>query len=186
MSEGGGGEGKRYWPPLRVGDRHIDLSHLEPRRTACEIEGRDEPLLIQARFSNHCFTVSFEDGVHDPSHLIMDHNQRRAFDEQRYELSGHLPGVIDNLPSCKVYQARDKNRGRQNFVYSHSIVSLADADYSVFFSIKKIGGNAHLDLFVESAYPLAKTQAGKRTGAIRFRVLVTKVFRGQRVDFAPR
>lgn len=186
MSGGRGSEEKRYWPPLTIGGKLIDLTHLEPKRVTCAINGRDDPLLIHARFSNHCFTVSFEDGLHDETHLIMDHHQRRAFDEQRYQLSSHLPGIIENLPGSKVYQARDKNRGRQNFVFSHSIVSLTDTDYSVFFSINKRGGDAHLDLLVESAYPLSKAQAGKRTGAIRFRVLATKVFRGQRVDFAPR
>lgn len=186
MSDDGGGEKQRYWPPLRIADRDIDLAHLEPRRTKCAIEGRDDPLLIQVRFSNHCFTVGFEDGVHDPSHLIMDHTQRRAFDEERYLLSSKLPEIVDSFPSCKVYQARDKNRGKQNFVYSCSIAGLTGMDYSVFFSLKKTGGETHLDLFVESAYPLAKAQAGKRTGAIRFLVLATKVFRGQRVDFAPR
>lgn len=185
----GGGredEEKRYWQPLTIAEKLIDLTHLEPKRVTCAIDGREDPLLMHARFSNHCFTVSFKDGLHQASHLIMDHKQRRAFDEQRYELSRHLPGIIDDLPNFKVYQARDKNRGSQNFVFSHSIVSLTGTDYSVFFSIKKRGGDAHLDLFVESAYPLNRAQSVKRSGAIRFRVLATKVFKGERVDFAPR
>lgn len=186
MRDGLPEEKRRYWPPLKIGEKDIDLTHLEPRRIKCALEGRDDPLQIQVRFSNHCFTVRFLDDVHDVAHLVMDHNQRRAFDEERYLLSANLPEIVDSLPDCKVYQARDKNRGKQNFVYSSSIVGLAGVDYSVFFSISKTAGDTQLGLFVESAYPLAKNQAGKRTGAIRFRVLATKVFRGQRVDFAPR
>ena len=63
-------------------------------------------------------------------------------------------------------------------------------EYLTFFSLKKAHREHahHLELFVESAYPAGVGAASvrKRPNAIRFSILVLKVYKGEPVSFAAR
>ena len=174
---------KPYWPLLRIFGDVIDLSHLEPFTLTCATGARDEALQINVRFSNHCFTEEFDESRHAGDLVVMDHKRKRAFDRFRYDLSKNLPDAIQLLPEVRVHQTFEQ----RNYVYAASITGLEGRIYEVYFTLRKAGGGVDLHLFVESAYAVEyASPRANRPNAIRFKVLAGKVFKGQRVRFAPR
>ena len=173
-----------YWPPLIIGGLTVDLAHLEPFALACAVDGRDNALVINVRFSNHCFTEAFVDGVHSAETIVMDHKTKRAFSQVRYACSRSLPAALARLPSGKVHQTAEQ----RNYVYATTIESDHGELYEIYFTLKKAGGElGDLNLFVESAYPVdVATARPKRPRAIRFKVLALKIFRNEAVRFAAR
>jgi hypothetical protein len=97
----------------------LDLAHLEPRELVFFVRNLNCALAIDVKFTNHCFTVDFKDGVHDPRHLIWDHKRRRTFDPERHELSRMLPDLVDALPNAAVYLTPTD----RNYVYLANMVA---------------------------------------------------------------
>ncbi len=56
----------------------LDLAHLEPRTLAPFVRTIGRELTIDVRFSKHCFTVAFDDNLHDRADLIWDHRRPPA------------------------------------------------------------------------------------------------------------
>lgn len=173
-----------YWPQIAILGKVLDLAHLDPRVLECPMEGRETPLRIQVKYSNHCFTETFVDSEHDPALQIMDHKTKRAFCSIRYEHSQRLPAMVSALPGAKVHQTSEL----RNYVYATAIESSDGALYEMYFTLKKTKGEgADLGLSVESAYPVkTATPQLARPSAIRFKVLAKRVFEGQPIRFSPR
>jgi hypothetical protein len=141
------------WKEFRHGGSTYDLSHLRPFTSSFERAATDEhaaeSFSLNISFSHHCFTRGLPaDGRTDDPSLRFDvDGDRRIFDERRWRLSKHLPGIISSLAVRKCRQT-----GHSNFL----TVALLDEDgtrieYDVFFRVWK-PGRGRLNLYVESAY----------------------------------
>jgi hypothetical protein len=164
-----------------IGGVPLDLDHLEPRTLAFHVEKVGRVLAIDVRFSNHTFTVAFEEGVHDPAYRIMDHNRPRAYDPERHALSHGLPAMIEALPGAAVHLTRSD----RNYVYFAATTTAAGQHYPMFFGLRRSPSNgAHqLRLTVESAYPVVDRRAVlEGSTKVSFPVLCAKVYRGERVQ----
>lgn len=178
-----------YWPELSINGDEVCFAHLEPFSFSCPaLAGKKpDPLVINVKFSNHVFTEKFETGKHDDALKVMDHKAPRAFSQERYALSHNLPEMLRALPEIKVFQTAT----RRNYMTFRKIVEVEneEADYELFFMMKKKKQKgSHLELFVESAYPVLKAEQKKqnRQNKVRFLVLADKVFRGAKLSFASR
>lgn len=156
----------------------LDLAHLEPRTLILSSQKLSRELQIKIRFSNHCFTCKFKDGLHAASQLIMDHKQRRAYDAERHHLSFRLPGIVDNLPSAAVHLTPTD----RNYVYIANIAMEDGRQYPMYFNLRRASQKHSADLlmFVESAYPVAdRRQVLAGTTKISFPILCAKIYRGE-------
>lgn len=158
------------------------LQHLTPTGLAVCTQARPKGVNIHVSFSKHCFTESFEDGIHAPSLLVMDGRQQRAFDQLRYDLSKGLPDMLSQLPEAKVFGTPEKN-----FFQLSQRIDDKNGEYRMFFRVKKSGVPEGYDLsmFVESAYSPDPKKAlpTHKMQKVRFKVLVDKTFRGESVHF---
>ena len=158
------------------------LQHLTPTGLVVCTKERPEGVNLHVSFSKHCFTESFDGGVHARSLLVMDRGKQRAFDELRYDLSKGLPDMIAQLPDTKVFQTPEENF----FQLSHRIDG-QDGEYRMFFRVKKSGVPEGYDLrmFVESAYSPDphKVLPTYKMQKVRFKLLVDKTLKGQSVRF---
>ena len=153
-----------------------EVEHLAPMEFEMEIEER--PVRVGVRFSNHCFTEKWDEAIHAGQSIIFDAgNKPRVFCPLRFQLSLGLPDLIRGLPNGHVYQTPEANYVK---------VTTADGEeYRMFFNIKKgghHGDGCHVTLFVESAYaPNGDGLAVEKMTKVRFRVLVSKTLRGEKV-----
>jgi hypothetical protein len=180
----------RYRQPLVIKGQAIPLQHLDPHILQCPITEPQlpNPLLINVRYSDHCFSEKFDPATHTPDLLLPrqpNSKDLRAFDQIRHALSLSLPGLVGDLPTRRVNFTSEP----RNYVYavslSHPDPAYGQVPYGVFFQLKRAGAGAiHLDLTVVSAYSAGDTTIGirKRPDHIRFLVLAAKTYRGQPVQ----
>ncbi len=175
-----------YWDAFHLHGAEIEFQHLDPFVFSCDVpDGDIKTLLVNTRFSNHCFTEAFDEARHEPDLVMADHKNRRAFSRIRYDLSKNLPEIVRRLPDLKVHQTPEK----RNYMYFSAVAELPDQEYRLFFHLKRADKSAkqHLELFVESAYPaMGGALKRKRPGTIRFALLALKTYRGEPVRFAAR
>lgn len=146
-------------------------------------DSKPDGVRIDVVFSNHCFSEAFDPAAHPGAVVeVWDGRMRRVFDQVRYDLSIALPGIVQSLPTSPVYRTPEAN-----FVRITAPASGAPGvDYRMYFRLKKEGGSGHdLKLRVESAYSPTPGQAlaPSTMTKVRFRVLVDKTFRGERISF---
>lgn len=140
-----------YWKPFRLNGKDFDLSHLHPRSMfftqAVKGDNPERVYEVSVIFSMHCFT-EFPSGTRlDPSFAYSDNRETRHFNLRRYELSFHLPRIIEDLMQCRCFHT-----GRDNF-FTFKLIDEngAQVDYEIFFSVSKSERGA-LNLYVQSAY----------------------------------
>lgn len=171
-----------YFPSLTVDGRSLSLVHLEPFVLRMNTQTRPGGVNIDVRFSNHCFSETFDAARHGSNAVdVMDGRRRRVFSPLRYELSRTLPLIVQGLPFAHVYQTPEAN-----FLRISNRADGGEGDYRMFFRVKRgMDRGAELRLFVESAYSphpgvgLATAYMSK----VRFVVLVDKVLRGETPRF---
>lgn len=167
---------------LAVDGEAVDFTHLEPFTFTCVTEGRPDGAVISVSFSNHCFTESFVPEAHEGRPTMRDDRGReRAFCPVRYGLSLRLPELVRALPAGQVFQTPEANYVR---------VQLDDGlEYRMYFNIRRAppGSDHHLRMFVESAYPPdGRALATRRMQKVRFKLVVDKLLKNQKLRFAPR
>ena len=171
-----------YFPTLLVSGVRVDFAHLEPFKFSVPTAARPNGARIEVRFSNHCFSESYDTAKHVSSVDVWDGHRRRVFDEARYALSLGLRGIIEALPMSSVFQTPEAN-----FVWILAPESNGLAEYRIYFNVKRDSGPgaADLRLFVESAYAPDPTTALKasRMTRVRFALLIDKVVRGEKLRF---
>jgi hypothetical protein len=165
----------------------VSIGHLAPFAFPCPCDPIGRDLVIQAAFSNHCYTEKFNPSVHSREQIVLYEGGRsrpRVFCQIRHELSFQLPDLLRALPGRKVHQTPEQ----RNYVYVVPL-PVGDQTYDIFFMLQRMahGDGADLRLTVESAYPKGRPLVlPKRPHGIRFGVLAHKVFMRQPVRFAPR
>lgn len=172
---------KSFFPPLVVGGQPIDLTHLEPFQFVMNTAARPGGAIVDVRFSNHCFSDTYDAKRHPEPVDVWDRGQRRAFDRERYDLSLGLRPVIEALPAASVFYTPESN-------FVRIVPPGEEAEYRIYFNVKRGGGPvaADVSLFIESAYRpdgrkhvLRPAQMTK----VKFALLVDKTVRGERLSF---
>lgn len=175
-----------YWPEIFIKGSALDLRHLSPFTFECSTPADAKPdfLTVNVRYSNHVFSEEFDAAVHAEDTVIWDHKRKRAFCQERYDLSFELPKLLEGLSSSKVHQTAS----RRNYLFFRALSKLAGREYQIYFTLKKQKSNrGDVDLYVESAYASDEpAQMRKRPNSIRFSMLALKVYRGQPVKFSAR
>jgi hypothetical protein len=166
-----------YFLPLVVDGQGVAFDHLEPFQFGMASQVRPDGVVIDVRFSNHCFSETFDAARHaEPVVDVWDGPRRRVFCPVRYGQSVALPDLVRALPTAHVFQTPETN-----------FVRIAGGDYRMFFRVKRaaVGENHHLKLFVESAYSPEAGQAlaPAHMSKVRFAVLVDKTLRGEKLKF---
>lgn len=171
-----------YFPSLVVDGAPVTFAHLEPLQVPMTTLARPQGLIIEARFSNHCFSERFDPAAHPHPVDVWDRGSRRVFCPVRYELSKAFPAIVAALPTAHVYQTPETNFVR--ITVRHDGV---EGEYRMFFRLKRVApGAAHqLELFVESAYAPGQNQGlpARRMTKVRFALLVDKTLRGEKLRF---
>lgn len=165
---------------LKVEEVELDFSHLEPLELICVTESRPGGARISVRFSNHCFSEAHDAEKHAGQVVIADGGKQRAFCPVRYKLSLGLPDLVKALPESHVYLTPEANFVR---------VQIAEeGEYRMYFNIRKAGADGFdLRMYVESAYrPDEDVLATHRMQKVRFKVLVDKLLKNEKVKFKPR
>jgi hypothetical protein len=175
-------------PPLRkaafelvVDGKRLDFGHLEPFEFPCATAERPQGAIIGVRFSNHCFTETYDPQKHEGRPIHMDGNRQRAFCPVRFSLSVQLPELVRALPEGHVFMTPETNYVR---------VELDDGiEYRMFFNMRRAAnGDGHdIRMYVESAYrPDAGALSTSRMQKVRFKVAVDKLLRNEKLRFKPR
>lgn len=162
------------WKPhVRKDGTVRSLSHVHPFRFDMRCEtGRGQltrDVAVHVGFACHVFTCKLEDAGPCPE-LYSDDRETRAFDQERYEWSKLLRGIVTGLEQRKCYFV-----GRENFVSFQLGGTPAGYEYRVFFSVRRRDA-INVELIVQSAYlgRIGEPPTGLITKPIRFRVIVTK------------
>ena len=164
----------------------LDLSHLAPFRFTADSAKAGKPLVIFARFSNHCYSEAFDPGSHDPNGAaIMDGRKRRVFSPLRHRLSFLLPELIKCLsaPGIRVHETA----ARRNWMYAVTVdIPEAGTRYQIFFDLRRAPAERRqsqdLEMMVESAYPADPERARPNIlGRVGFLLLAGSVYTGQKV-----
>lgn len=175
---------KPFFPTLLIDGAPVNFDHLEPFQFVMETQTRPKGAVIDVRFSNHCFSESYDAALHpDPVVDVWDRGQRRVFNQARYDLSFGLRAILEGLPNAQVYHTPEAN-----FVRIVAPDGNGPDEYRVYFNAKRGGGRGDCDvsLFVESAYaPDFGKQVLKpaQMTKVRFALLVDKTIRGEKLRF---
>jgi hypothetical protein len=179
--------GTPYHPPLRIRDRVYDMSHLDPFQFTALSAKVPRPLCINARFTNHCFSVTFDPAWHAANEpVIMDGRRRRVFCPERYALSYRLPALIRGLaaPDARVHQTA----ARRNWMFAAiAEIPVAGTRYQIFFELRRSPPERRrlqdLELVVESAYP-ADPERGTPNilGRVSFLLLAGSLYLGKPIS----
>jgi hypothetical protein len=165
-----------YWSELIVEGKAIDLFHLEPFEFTVMPLGLEGDATISVRFTDHCFTETFDQMRHTATVRSNQASSRelRAFSAERYELSKRLPDILRAMNGRKIASTREGNLVN---------VTLQDGRrYPVFFTMQKVG-TRRVKLFVVSAYVWERQSPPATTGTMKFNLAVAKVLRGERLRF---
>lgn len=171
-----------YFMPLFVGGASVGFAHLEPFQLSMTTQARPEGLVLDVRFSNHCFSEAYDPALHQSSVDVWDRGVRRVFCPVRYQFSKALPNIVQGLPQAHVFMTPESN-----YVRISTRNDGGTGEYRMFFNVKRAAmGQGHdIKLFVESAYAPEPNQAlspGQMT-RVRFAVLIDKTIKGERVKF---
>jgi len=167
-----------YWPELIISGDIKSLSHLEPFEFQCLPRDYAEAVTISVRFNDHCFTTGFDVVKHDPLDILpeiwVSRTEKRVFCAERYTLSFFLPELIKAFGSKRIASTRNGNLVR--------IEAPDGAFYAIFFTLRK-QSSGRINLYVVSAYALAKGKTVADTGEMKFDIALAKVLRGEKPKF---
>ncbi|WP_233265768.1 heat-shock protein [Grimontia hollisae] len=139
----------QQWNAFEKNGQIFDLSHLDARQIVFNHPKRDEHYVLYFTFSNHCFTRSIKvDEMPSEVDVYPYPKDRRVFSEARYNLSFHLPHIIETLPEQFCYHGGYSR-------YCSCKITQEDGSeiyYQVVYRVWK--EKAKMRLHVESAYPL--------------------------------
>lgn len=155
-----------------------DLSHLEPfvfPLTVSYIDYR-----VRVTFGCHVFTEKLRP-EHTPDLRYTYKGEDRAFDVGRYNLSKHLPGLIQSQNTHSVYHSRNEG---SFFILKGVGTSPGNAPYAVFFRSSRYNeGDADVLVKVVSAYE--KPKMTKFAQPVRFTNLVEALAKGTKPPLGP-
>lgn len=103
---------------------------------------------VNVRYSLHCFTHELKADEQLVEDLFIRHDgECRVFDFDRWNLSLHLPGIIERLMHEKCFHT-----GYRNFLTVKLLNHKSVVKYEIYFEVSRASHKGHLNLFVQSAY----------------------------------
>jgi len=173
------------WDGDRIDAARIEVPHLAPHVMTFDIgaAGKPDAVRVLVRYSCHCWSSGWDDGLPSAEFRIMDGNRERAFDRARFDASLQLPALIGALPEIQVYVTRsERNYG----CYRAARLDGTREAYTAYFTVRprkgRFDGVRHaLLLQVESAYQRVQPEnGGSRTG---LRAAIAAARRGKVVRY---
>lgn len=179
---------KLYFDPVIGAGTTYDLGHLEPFKLPVDSQKVGKTLIVDVRFSNHCFTNAYDIALQLPDFPILYDagGRERSFCMLRYELSMSLPALIQGMPNPKV--SVWETAERRNWAYSVAMpVEGSPVPYHVFFELKRAQKDARalqdLSMVVESAYPEDPLKGPPNLlGKMSFSLLCGKIYCGEKAS----
>lgn len=162
----------QQWKEFSRNDQTFDLSHLDARKIQFKHPEREEQYTIFFTISNHAFTRSVGEDEQVPLDEIYPYpKDRRVFDDVRYNLSRHLPQIIETLPEQFCYHGGHSR---------YCSCKLKDEDgneinYQVVYRVWKKSGK--MRFHIESAYP--RPDGIGRVKKVSFWVICHNLLRGK-------
>jgi hypothetical protein len=154
-----------------LGGADYPLDHLRGLRvTVPQKDPLQAPATLQVIFSNHVYTVKWDDNVHTPEHRIELNGEVRAFCPVRYGCSIGLEAHINYHVAGKAYEGRDSRGAMNRFFYA-----VADGiPYPIYFGLDAADRIRGVDgvLRIISAYQNPNLLARNRYQSIKFARLV--------------
>jgi hypothetical protein len=179
-----------HWKPFTFRGQVYDLGHLHPRTCHYEQPAKGDKqariYTVDVIFSLHCFTRALLDTEEaDPAMLYADDRETRLFDFQRYDLSKHLPAIIETLDRRKCFHT-----GHDNFFS----LALIDRDgntieYDIFFTASRSSRKRGVvNLYIQSAYMRdeAHSNRPRMKSPIGFHVILFNVLNNRPLKPAPK
>ena len=147
------------------------LGHLQSfRLTVPQRDPLEAPAILQVTFSNHVYSVKWDDDVHTAEHRLVGEREERAFCPVRYGCSIGLPAHLAYHIGGKAYEGRDSKGAMNRFFY-------AEADgipYPIYFALGRADRIPGVDgvMHIISAYQNPQLKARCRFQAMKFARLV--------------
>jgi len=168
---------------VTVGDEVWQFDHLEAFAMRVPLErspGKPIDIEIVVLFSNHCFSRGLSPGeVVDDALTVMDGNEKRVLDKERYALSRqYLPRLILELPTRHILVADPTRPNFVTFELPPVAVGAEPVRYAVFFEVKKDSvRRRRMLLRVQSAYILDKpSKRLLKADKMRFQVILKRAY----------
>lgn len=164
----------QQWKGFNVAAKEYNFNHLNTCKHIFTHPERNESYTLYFTFSHHVFTRSIKETENVEPALIYPYpSDERAFDEVRFELSKHLPKIVETLPeqfcyhggysrycSCKISQRNGPE------IY-----------YQVVYRVWKERGK--MRFHIESAYPLQESLG--KVKKVNFWVICHNLLRGKKL-----
>lgn len=162
------------WKRFNIGAKNYSFEHLNSCKHLFTHPKRNEYYTLYFTFSHHVFTRSIKENEKVDFEQVYPYpSDERVFDLARFELSKHLPRIVETLPeqfcyhggysrycSCKIFQEDG------SLIY-----------YQVVYRVWKERGK--MRFHIESAYPL-QNNLGKAK-KVNFWVICHNLLRGKKL-----
>jgi len=150
------------------------LSHLNPFAVPVTPKVEGAPTFaMRVSFGLHTFSKEW-DASYPTHHKIREGSEDRCFCPIRHEHSLHLPRIIKQSVTGKVFFSQN-----HNYLIAEGLEGL-NAPYAVFFKVETAKSrDFDVVMFVVSAYP--KPNLPKNLDKITFATLVAKTARGEAI-----
>jgi len=170
-----------YHQPIKIGETVYYFGHLNPFEHTFFSEKAKKQLLVEVKFSNHCFTQACDYPGKDDLVIKDQGNRNRLFCAIRYQASTQLPQIVRDMleDNLKVWQTTQL----RNWVHTITI-DTPEGPYYVFFEVRKAGKTESPDIkiYVESAYPQGPDKDPPSVhGNMRIETLCTNTYLGKPV-----
>ena len=164
----------QQWKDFNIEADRYNFSHLNARKLNFSHPERNENYTLYFTFSHHVFTRSIkEDEYVEPSLIYPHPSDIRAFDTLRFELSMHLPHIVETLPNQFCYHG-----GYSRYCSCKiSLVNRGDMYYQVVYRVWKTRGK--MRFHVESAYPL--DERPRKVKKVNFWVICHNLLTGKKL-----
>jgi hypothetical protein len=160
------------------------LSHLDDFTFDLVVPSKDgkpeQRYEIGVVFSMHCFTTTeyAEDGTWPREREYRDSREARLFDEERYELSKHLPEIVRGISNRQCFLDPENDR---DYFLVERIGEEESRSYHVFFKLSQAASKKQMTLYVKSAYVPDRPARPKKPTPVRFSVIAHNVKIGKSV-----
>lgn len=141
----------QFWKSFECDGQTYNFDHLKACKHEFVHPERDEKYTLYFTFSHHVFTTAVSRSEQCADQLYpFPNSDLRFFDEERYQLSTHLPEIVATLPDQFCYHGGYSK-------YCSCEISNSDNEeiqYQVVYRTWKERGK--MRFHIESAYPLYK------------------------------